>query len=529
MDANEFRRRGHEAVERIARYYEDLSAQGLSPPALRAPDDQPVIPVLSQVKPGYLAPHLPPHAPESPEPWDSIQNDLETFIFPGITSWQHPQFHAFFPANSSFPGILGEMYSAMFSSIGFNWQTSPAYTELEQIVCNWVAKAIGLDDAFLWSNDGEGGGVIQGSASESIAVAIIAARQRMIDSLRKDETDDAAMDVASRLVAYGSTQTHSATLKGTMIAGVRFRALEADPVTFALKGDTLKAAIEEDLAQNLIPFYVTGTIGTTSSGAVDDVSGIVKAAAAHNLWVNVDAAWAGAALICPEYRELLAGCDRVDSFSFNMHKWLLTNFDCSPMWVRSKKQLTKALSVTPIYLRNAASENGLITDYRDWQLPLGRRFRALKAWFVLRTYGLQGLRSHIRKHISQCQKFEAFLEAHSDLFRIVTARSLSLITFAIIPPESCTISANELTSAVLDGINSTGEIFLSHTMLGQNYAIRHSQKEANTAPFRFQKSQNISHTDRTLNVTHDGTSFILELNANFDELDTDLGNTTAAE
>ncbi|KAJ3120035.1 hypothetical protein HK100_000056 [Physocladia obscura] len=488
MDPKEFRRIGHETVERIAQFYEQLAAQGLeqsdgtsgSTSSLGVPAPIPRIPVLSQVQPGYLATLIPSEAPETPEPWSAISSDIEQKIMPGITHWQSPNFFAFFPSNSSFPGILGEMYSAMFNSIGFNWQTSPAYTELEQIMCNWLAKAIGLGDAFLSSStssltDGRpqlGGGIIQGSASEAIVVAIIAARQKMIDALKTDETDDAAMAVAGKLIAYGSTQTHSATKKGAMIAGVRFRALEVDPVTFSLHGETVTAAIQEDLANGLIPFYITATIGTTSSGAVDDIPGIVQAASEYNVWVNVDAAWAGSALVCAEYRHLLAGVDGVDSFSFNMHKWMLTNFDCSPMWVKNRKYLTNALSISPAFLRNAASSSGLITDYRDWQLPLGRRFRSLKIWFVVRTYGLEGIRAHIRKHIQQCIIFENHLLARPNLYKIVTQRSLALITFSIVPPSESKWSANDLTNAVCDAINADGEILVTHTVLNGVDVIR---------------------------------------------------------
>ncbi|KAI8611581.1 pyridoxal phosphate-dependent transferase [Chytriomyces sp. MP71] len=464
MSADEFRKRGHETVERIAKYYEDLARSGTDPSAN-------AMKALSTVQPGYLKPLLPDHAPENGESWDTIQRDIEDKIFPGITHWQHPNFYAFFPSNSSFPGILGEMYSAMFNVIGFNWQTSPACTELETIVLDWMVKAMGLDEGFL--STGEGGGVIQGSASEAICVAIIAARQRMLDSKRAEGmSEEDVITLGSKLIAYGSTQTHSATKKGAMIANVRFRALDVDTVDFSLSGETVAQAIQEDLARGLIPFYITATIGTTSSGALDDLPGIVRAAAPHGVWVNIDAAWAGAATVCPEFRETLAGTESADSYSFNMHKWLLTNFDCSPLWVRQRRFLTNALSVTPVYLRNAASESGFVRDYRDWQLPLGRRFRALKIWFVLRTYGLEGLRAHIRKHVAQCVRVTEYLRSRPDLYRIVTGPNWSLVTFAIVPPVGSSISANDLTNAVYDRINADGDIFLTHTVLNDIDVIR---------------------------------------------------------
>ncbi|KAI9315431.1 tyrosine decarboxylase, partial [Obelidium mucronatum] len=362
------------------------------------------------------------------------------------------------------------LVSVVLVTIGFNWQTSPSYTELETIMMDWVAKAIGLDEGFL--SNGDGGGIIQGSASEAICVAIIAARQRMVDSLSQGLSEDEVHALSSKFIAYGSTQTHSSTKKGCTIANVRFRALEVDPVTFSLRGETVAAAIKEDIAAGLIPFYVTATIGTTSSGATDDIPGIALAAAPHGVWVNIDAAWAGAACVCPEYQSVLEGTDKVDSFSFNMHKWLLTNFDCSPMWVRNRKHLTNALSITPVYLRNAASSSGFVNDYRDWQLPLGRRFRALKVWFVIRTYGLEGLRAHVRKHINQCQRMKTHLESRPDRYKIVTGPNWSLLTFQVLPPLSSTISANDLTNRVYEKINQDGEIFLTHTLLNDTDVIR---------------------------------------------------------
>ncbi|KAJ3255600.1 hypothetical protein HDU77_003563 [Chytriomyces hyalinus] len=476
MNADEFRKRGHETVERIAKYYEDLAASGRGPAADGVPD----IKTLSTVEPGYLSKLLPTEAPETPEAWDAIQRDIEEKIMPGITHWQHPNFFAFFPSNSSFPGILGEMYSAMFNVIGFNWQTSPACTELETIVLDWLVKAMGLDDGFLSS--GLGGGVIQGSASDAICVSLIAARQKMLDSKRAEGMDEeSVLALGSKLIAYGSTQTHSSTRKAAMIANVRFRALDVDPVNLGMQGDTVAEAIRVDLEKGLIPFYVTATIGTTSSGATDDVPGIAAAASAHNVWLNIDAAWAGSASVCPEYKHTLKGTELADSYSFNLHKWLLTNFDCSPLWVRNRKYLTNALSVTPVYLRNAASDSGVVMDYRDWQLPLGRRFRALKIWFVLRTYGLEGLREHIRKGVAQTERFTEYLRTRPDLYKIETGPNWSLVTFSIVPPAGGSISANDLTNAVYDAINADGEIFLTHTILNGVDVIRFATGGVQTA------------------------------------------------
>ncbi|KAJ3411939.1 hypothetical protein HDV05_001464 [Chytridiales sp. JEL 0842] len=447
MDANEFRRRGHETVERIARYYEELEKYK----------------VLSTVQPGYLSKLVPSEAPEEPENFDAITADFESKIMPGITHWQHPNFFAFFPANSSFPGILADMYSDMINCIGFNWEASPACTELETIVLDWMSKAIGLPSSFLSS--GAGGGSIQGTASEAVAVAVIAARQRALDTQRANGMSEAELDAYStKLIAYASSQTHSCTKKATMIANVKFRVLDVDE-NLRLRGETVKKAMEEDIAKGLVPFFVTVTLGSTSAGVVDAIPEVTQAVKDTLVWIHVDAAWAGSALVCEEYRHHLAGVENCDSFDFNVHKWLLTNFDCSLMWVKQRKYLTNALSLTPVYLRNEKTDAHLVTDYKDWQLPLGRRFRALKIWFVVRTYGLKGLRAHIRKSINQGHLFHSLLLQNHTLFKPITGPNFSLVTFQVLPPtpNSSLEEINQLTNEVHKEINKDGEIYLTHT------------------------------------------------------------------
>ncbi|RIB14602.1 tyrosine decarboxylase 1-like protein [Gigaspora rosea] len=455
MDIEEFRKRGYEAVDRICKYYKELDNHN----------------VLPNVRPGYLKELLPKEAPEEPESFDAIQSDIETKIIPGVTHWQSPNFFAFYPANSSFPGILGDMYSDMFGCIGFNWITSPACTELETIVLDWVGKLIGLDKTFL--SDGYGGGVIQGTASEATLVALIAARQRVIDKYKAEGlTEEQLHVISSRLIAYGSTQTHSCLKKSTMIANVRFRALSTDE-KFSLRGDTIKREIEKDISQGLIPCFLNGTIGTTSSAAVDHISELADAIQGTDVWLHIDAAYAGSALVCPEYQHYLDGVDRADSFNFNMHKWLLTNFDTSCLWVKRRKLLISALTITPEFLKNPASESGLVLDYRDWQLPLGRRFRSLKIWFVLRTYGAKGLREHIRKSISLAKHFQnRLLSEYSDLFAISTEQAFSLVCFHVIPNVKSRKTSNELTEEVYNRVNETQKIYLTHTKLNDQFVIR---------------------------------------------------------
>ncbi|KAI9206318.1 pyridoxal phosphate-dependent transferase [Polychytrium aggregatum] len=443
MDVNEFRKRGHEAVERIARYYEqELANHNVQP----------------TVQPGFLKSLLPAEAPEEGESWDAIQQDFESKIIPGVTHWQSPNFFGFFPANSSFPGIIGDMYSDMLNGIGFNWMASPSCTELETITLDWMAKLIGLDDGFL--SESEGGGVIQGSASEAVVVAMLAAKKRAM--LRSEGLDE------RKLVAYVSSQSHSCGLKASMIIGVQCKVLDVD-ADFALSGAIVRAQIEEDLKAGLVPFFIHATIGTTSSGTVDHIPEIVEAVVGTDVWVHIDAAWAGPALMCEEYRHHGAGVDRSDSFCMNAHKWMLTNFDCSLLWVKHRRYLLDALSLTPAYLRNKETESGLVTDYKDWQLPLGRRFRSLKLWFVLRTYGAQGIRAHIRKHCDQAAHFESRLRAES-LFRVVTPRSFALVTFQVDAPTL--EERNRRTEWVYNQANATRRIFITSTKLRDQYVIR---------------------------------------------------------
>jgi aromatic-L-amino-acid decarboxylase len=314
---------------------------------------------------------------------------------------QSPNFMAFFPASSSFPGMLGELYSAAFTAPAFNWICSPAVTELETVVLDWLAKLFNLPDCYLSTT--HGGGVIQGSASEAIVVAVVAARDKYLrettSHLSGLELENAIAIKRSKLVALGSESSHSSTQKAAQIAGVRYRSV---PVTmedgFAMKGEALEDVLKQCKAQGLEPFYLTSTLGTTATCAVDDFASIASVLSKYappnvpgEIWVHVDAAYAGAALVCPEYQHLTASFEHFHSFNMNMHKWLLTNFDASCLFVRKRKDLIDSLSIMPSYLRNEFSESGLVTDYRDWQIPLGRRFRSLKIWFVLRTYGVKGL------------------------------------------------------------------------------------------------------------------------------------------
>ena len=466
--------------------------------------------VLPSVAPGYLRKLLPAEAPTEGEAWDSIEKDIERTIMPGITHWQSPKYMAFFSASSTYPGILGEMWSAALTAPAFNWICSPAVTELETIVLDWLARILGLPDVFL--SQGEGGGVIQGSASEAIVTVMVAARERYIRRLLArenitdpDEIEDRSCELRGKLVALGSEQAHSSTKKGAIIAGTRFRSIPVSgSIDYALTGDLLRAKIEELRAKSLHPYYLTVSIGTTNTCAVDDFASIAAVAKDYpDIWIHCDAAYAGAALVLPEYQHLSKQMDFVDSFDMNMHKWLLTNFDASCLYVQKRKDLTDALSITPAYLKNQFTDSGLVTDYRDWQIPLGRRFRSLKIWFVLRTWGVEGLRQHIRHHIRLGELFADLVRSRSDLFTILTPPRFALTVFAVKSAKSAKAhlngeisggdprpyqdqhvpvdpdaddaqlqKANEVTKEVYTIIDESKEFFLTSSVVGRAYAIR---------------------------------------------------------
>ncbi|ORY63216.1 pyridoxal-dependent decarboxylase conserved domain-containing protein [Pseudomassariella vexata] len=445
--------------------------------------------VVSKVEPGYLRKLLPDAAPEDGEAWADIQKDIEVKIVPGLTHWQSPNFLAWFPCSSSFPGMLGEMWSAAFNGAGFNWICSPAVTELETIVLDWLARAFALPECYLSNGSTHGGGVIHGTASEAIATVMVAARDKYLREATShlapgsEELEDAIALKRSKLVALGSTATHSATQKAAMIAGVRFRAVPVRAEDgYKLTGEGLRKAITEIRAKGLEPFYLTVTLGTTDTCSIDDFDSITAVLAElappgpGELWVHVDAAYAGVALICPEYQHLSQNLDKFHSFNTNMHKWMLTNFDCSVLWVRCRRWLIEALGVSLAILRNDYTDSGLVTDYRDWQIPFGRRFRSLKIWFVVRTYGIKGLQAHIRKHIGFGEMFAGLVKTRQDLFEIVTGPRFALTVFKLQGKEieGATLEdQNAVTKTLHDVVNAEGKIFLSSTVVGGVFAIRH--------------------------------------------------------
>ncbi|KAJ9650621.1 hypothetical protein H2198_010076 [Neophaeococcomyces mojaviensis] len=505
MDADEFRKAAHAAIEDIIQYNTNVANN--------------THPVLPSIKPGYLAPQLPKAAPEHPQSWQDIQPDITSKIIPGLTHWQSPNFMAFFPACATYPSILGEMYSSAFTAPAFNWLCSPACTELETIVLDWLADALHLPTDFRSDSPGGGGGVIQGSASEAIVTIMVAARERYLH--RKcdaeglpnpsPERDARIAGLRSKLVALSSDQAHSSTAKGAIIAGTFHRTVKTSfEDELAVHPDALEATLRKCIADGLEPYYITLSYGTTSTCAQDPLHLLAPVLQNYpDIWIHIDAAYAGTALVCPEYANPPEGASstteamtngtspssqplqkptgllpqgpsilcQVDSFNTNMHKWLLVSFDASLLYVRSRRDLTSALSVSPAYLQNKHTDSGLVTDYRDWQIPLGRRFRALKIWFVVRSYGIEGLRAHIRRTVrvgEHCAKLVTESKDGKELFELVTKPAFGLTCFRIRP--DAIPRALVRRSSALDA-NSTENVETESTMNGSPFGTVEQQDE----------------------------------------------------
>lgn len=445
MTPDEFRVHGHELVEWVADYFEHVAE----------------MPVLSRVAPGEVRDALPAHMPEQPEPFAAMLRDVEQILLPGITHWQSPGFFAYFPANASGPSVLGDLLSAGLGVQGMLWSTSPAATELETHVLDWLVELLGLPTAFR--SDSTGGGVIQDSASSSSLVAMLAARERATGGAGNSD----GVPALPRLTAYTSSQAHSSVEKAARIAGIGtagLRIVDVEETTLAMRPEVLDAMMAADSAAGRRPFFVAATVGTTSTNAMDPLHPIGEVTRRRGAWLHVDAAMSGSAAVCPEFRWINDGVEYADSYVVDAHKWLFTNFDCSAFFVADRAALISALSILPEYLRNSASESGAVIDYRDWMVPLGRRFRALKLWFVLRWYGAEGLRHHIRRHVELAQDFAAWVDA-TPAFERVTPTPLNLVCFTHVDGE-------QATQRVLDEVNASGAAFLTHTRVHGRLTIR---------------------------------------------------------
>jgi aromatic-L-amino-acid decarboxylase len=451
MTPEEFRRYGHRVVDWVADYWEGIENH----------------PVLSQVAPGEIAGRLPAHPPTTGEPFEQILADLAPTVLPGITHWQHPSFFAYFPANTSGPSVLADLVCAGLGVQGMLWATSPACTELETVMLDWLVELLDLPKRFR--SEATGGGVIQDTASSATLVAMLVALHRAGGGRWGRDGVDHTYPV------YASSQAHSSVEKAARIAGLgdgNVRLIDVDPDTLAMRPESLRAAIERDRAEGASPALVVATIGTTSTTAIDPVPQIGEICREQGVWLHVDAAYAGAAAVCPELRWTHAGVEYADSYCFNPHKWLLTGFDCDAFWVADRGELIQALSVLPEYLRNAATESGAVIDYRDWQVPLGRRMRALKLWFVLRWYGVAGLRGHVRRHVALAQEFAAWV-AVDERFEVVAPHPLSLVCFRLRAHSGEDEAAADARNAELLGrLNASGALYLTHTRVRDRYALR---------------------------------------------------------
>jgi aromatic-L-amino-acid decarboxylase len=452
LDPEEFRQLGRAVVDWVAAYRTGLP-------------DRPVQP---DVAPGDVRRGLDALVPERALPFAALLDQLDRVVVPATLHWQHPAFFGYFPANASLASLLGDLLSGGLGAQGMLWSTAPAGTEVEQALLDELAGALGLDPGFTAA--GGGGGTIADSASSAALVALLAALHRSSSGRWREDGVD------GRERVYVTAETHSSLAKAVRVAGLGTRALHviAHDATGAMSPPALDAALRADVAAGLRPVLVCPTVGTTGTGAIDPVGALADLAHSygtppHGAWVHVDAAWAGVAALCPEHRWLLDGAERADSFCTDAHKWLLTAFDASLLWVRDAAALPAALSITPEYLRNGASDSGAVVDYRDWQVPLGRRFRALKLWAVLHTHGLEGLRAHIRGHVALAAELADRVTAEPGL-TLAVPPSLSLVCLRV---ETGDPEADDrATRALLAAVNASGRAFVTHTVIDGRFAIR---------------------------------------------------------
>jgi aromatic-L-amino-acid decarboxylase len=442
---DDFRQHGHDLIDWIADYLTTLEQR----------------PVTSDVAPGDVRAQLPAHPPATPEPWSAVMADLDRVVVPGLTHWQHPSFFAYFPGNSGYASILGELASAGLGVQGMSWVTSPACTELETLMLDWMQELLGLPDRFRSTSE-HGGGVIHGSASEATLASILAARWRATRGAVNRDGD------TSHLVAYATSQAHSSIEKGLRIAGIGTDQLRivAHDTAFAMRPDALAEQAAADVAAGLTPFWVCSTHGTTSSMAFDPTPAIAEVARRHAMWLHVDSAMAGIAALCPELRGVNDGLELADSYCTNPHKWMGVNFDCDLFWTADRASLLGALSILPEYLRSQAAESGAAIDYRDWQIPLGRRFRALKLWFTLRTDGVGPAQEMIRRHLALTNGVVARVRT-DPRFELVAPPCLNLVCIAL-------ASGDAATEAWIETANATREVLFTRTVLDGRTALRWS-------------------------------------------------------
>lgn len=442
MQPEEFRRQGKQTIDWIAGYLENIESY----------------PVKPSLAPGQIREALPDHPPEQGESFDEVLADLDRIVLPGVTHWQHPAFFAYFPANSSPPAVLGDLLSTGLGVQGMLWATSPACTELETVVVDWLAELLDLPHSFR--TDAQGGGVIQDSASSASLVALQGALHRASGG------DVVRSGITRRYTIYVSSQTHSSLEKAAGVAGIgrdNVRVVGVAPDTLAMDPQQLDQMLADDVAAGAVPAMVCATVGTTSTTAIDPVDRIGEICRKHGVWLHVDAAYAGVAAICPELRWINRGvADYADSYCTNAHKWLLTSFDCSVLWLADRTDVLASLSILPEYLRTSSGDD--VIDYRDWQIPLGRRFRALKLWLVLRSYGAEGLREHVRRGVALAQELASWIDDDPG-FELHRPHPLGLVCFRPLWPGLDVDDANHATMTLIETLNDSGDLYLTHTKI----------------------------------------------------------------
>ena len=451
MSADEFRRHGHEIIDWIANYFDHIEE----------------LPVLAQIEPGELKAGLPPSPPQKGEAMDAILADVDRLIVPALTHWSHPSFFAYFATSTSAPGIFGELLSAAFDVKGMLWRTSPASTELEEVVLDWLRQMLGLDEGLT--------GIIYDTASVSSMHAIAAAREGV--EMRIREEGMSGRTDLPLLRVYASQQAHSSIDKAIITLGLGQKALRKIPTDaeFRMNPEALAEAIDEDKRNGCLPFCVVATVGTTSTSSIDPVREIVKICEQHAMWLHVDAAYAGSAAVVPELRHIVAGCERADSFVVNPHKWLFTPFDLSVLYCRHMDLLRRAFSLVPEYLRTP--EQAQVRSGSDYGIQLGRRFRALKLWMIIRYFGHEGLAARIREHCRLAQLFASWIEA-SPVWELSAPVPFALVCFRACPQtegendEERARRLDVLNEAIMHGVNATGQAFLSHTKLNDQLVLR---------------------------------------------------------